>query len=253
MGALAVEAKGQHMAQPVLATQGIALERPVGKAAHAGGKQGAQRLWWRFRQAGGKEDSVSQMHKALSASLGMAIGEVLSQSVAGSTDGALARLQKVGAGLLDNHARTGLLRNYLVKEGPPADLWGCLMDASNRLWVRGAGTCMGTCTLSAAVTACSADTHGRRHAGAGAELRLFRSAEGVRGADRRPAARVPGARPEALLAGSLIPSGQGAPVTLLCCATHAGQGAGHGHLQLRPVAARKLAQRAPRAGGAPER
>ena len=60
MGALAVEAKGQHMAQPVLATQGIALERPAGKAAQAGGKQGAQRLWWRFRQAGSKEDSVSQ-------------------------------------------------------------------------------------------------------------------------------------------------------------------------------------------------
>ena len=139
MGALAVEAKGQHMAQPVLATQGIALERPVGKAAQAGGKQGAQRLWWRFRQAGSKEDSVSQMHKALSASLGMAIGEVLSQSVAGSTDGALARLQKVGAGLLDNHARTGLLRNYLVtKEGqPPADLWACLTEASGRVWVGG--------------------------------------------------------------------------------------------------------------------
>ena len=136
MGALAVEAKGQHMAQPVLATQGIALERPVGKAAHAGVKQGAQRLWWRFRQAGSKEDSVSQMQKALSASLGMAIGEVLSQSVAGSTDGALARLQKVGAGVLDSHARTGLLRNYLVKEGPPADVWACLTDASNRMWVR---------------------------------------------------------------------------------------------------------------------
>lgn len=124
------------MAQPVLATQGIALERPVGKPAQAGGKQGTQRLWWRFRQAGSKEDSVSQMQKALSASLGMAIGEVLSQSVAGSTDSALARLQKVGAGVLDSHARTGLLRNYLVKEGPPADVWACLTDASNRMWVR---------------------------------------------------------------------------------------------------------------------
>ena len=96
------------------------------------------------------------MHKALSASLGMAIGEVLSQSVAGSTDGALARLQKVGAGLLDNHARTGLLRNYLVKEGPPADLWACVTDASNRMWVSLHALVpprsvprFGTCTLSA--------------------------------------------------------------------------------------------------------
>ena len=124
------------MAQPVLATQGIALERPAGKPERAGGKQGTQRLWWRFREAGGKGDSVSQMQKALSASLGMAIGEVLSQSVAGSTDGALARLQKVGAGLLDSHSRTGLLRSYLVTEGPPADVWASLTDASNRMWVR---------------------------------------------------------------------------------------------------------------------
>ena len=108
------------------ALQGIALEWPAGKGA-SGKQKAAQRLvWWRFKDSGSSDasDKVSQMQKALSSSLGVAIGEVLSQSLAGGSESAASRLQKIGCGRL--------MRDFLVPEGAASGMW----EASNRMWVR---------------------------------------------------------------------------------------------------------------------
>ncbi len=123
------------MAPAVLAGQGIGLERAAGGKGAAKPRL-AQRLWWRFADAGDEGPAVRQLHSLLASSLGVAIGEVLSQSLAGSTDSGLARLQKVGCGLLDRHARGRLVRERLAPEGAAAAVWASLADASNRMWVR---------------------------------------------------------------------------------------------------------------------
>lgn len=108
------------------ALQGTALEWPAGKGA-SGKQKAAQRLvWWRFKDSGssGSPDKVSQMQKALSSSLGVAIGEVLSQSLAGGSESAASRLQKIGCGRL--------MRDFLVPDGAASGVW----EASNRMWVR---------------------------------------------------------------------------------------------------------------------
>jgi len=189
LGRQATQAQAQRMAPAVLAGQGIGLERA------AGGKGAAkprlpQRLWWRFVDAGDEGPAVQQLHSLLASSLGVAIGEVLSQSLAGSSDSGLARLQKVGCGLLDRHARGRLVREHLAPEGAAAAVWASLTDASNRMWVR-AGPAPtparhGRSAPAAATLRC------RPRVGARPELRVLCGAQGGRGAERRPAARLPG-------------------------------------------------------------